>query len=326
MENWYTQKEVAEILGITKATVYRYAKQGKIKKIPDPHRIYRYVRYEKKEVDQLALEQEKHPTGKRPSEVAMELGLTVPTVLKYIRNGTIQASKVPVGDERTYYVLTPEQYEEAKKTLASISSSRIRKTEYFDSTLDVALFQLFYSKDNLQARVTKNEKQEWGFISKIKEWIPYQEGINSHGFRPAYNIHHDILEPKGYVHFEIPFGEEVLYPFIDYLYKIRGVENVRLREKDSSIYLYVKAGVSPLQELPFSFSDLFPFIIEGKLHSAEQLLIFESTYRKTSLELPMKMLDKVKKLADHENISMSQWVEQAIEQALGQQQHDKYKI
>ncbi|WP_418789868.1 helix-turn-helix domain-containing protein [Peribacillus frigoritolerans] len=33
---WYTQQEVAGLLGVSKATVYHYAKQKKIIKIADP--------------------------------------------------------------------------------------------------------------------------------------------------------------------------------------------------------------------------------------------------------------------------------------------------
>ena len=56
MNEWYTQKEVAERLGVSKATVYHYAKQGKIRKIADPHRLHREARYYKEEVDRLAME------------------------------------------------------------------------------------------------------------------------------------------------------------------------------------------------------------------------------------------------------------------------------
>ncbi|MFB6804773.1 helix-turn-helix domain-containing protein [Peribacillus butanolivorans] len=48
---WYTQHEVADLLGISKATVYHYAKQKKILKIVDSHRIHREARYEKAEAE-----------------------------------------------------------------------------------------------------------------------------------------------------------------------------------------------------------------------------------------------------------------------------------
>ena len=63
-------------------------------------------------------------------------------------------------------------------------------------------------------------------------------------------------------------------------------------------------------------NQLIPFIQEGTIEIAEGLLIVRSAYRKTNLELPIKMLDAVKQLAEQDNITMSQWVEQAIHQAL----------
>ncbi|MCC2418670.1 MULTISPECIES: hypothetical protein [Bacillus cereus group] len=45
-------------------------------------------------------------------------------------------------------------------------------------------------------------------------------------------------------------------------------------------------------------------------------MVVRSAYRKTNLELPIKMLDTVKQLAEQENITMSQWVERTINQAL----------
>ncbi|MDQ7861080.1 helix-turn-helix domain-containing protein [Peribacillus frigoritolerans] len=54
--DWYTQKEVADLLGVSKATVYHYGKQKKIMKIQDPHRIHKEARYQKAEVDRLVYE------------------------------------------------------------------------------------------------------------------------------------------------------------------------------------------------------------------------------------------------------------------------------
>ena len=54
LKDWYTRQEVADILGISKATVYHYAKQKKIIKIANPHRLIREVRYKQEEVDALA--------------------------------------------------------------------------------------------------------------------------------------------------------------------------------------------------------------------------------------------------------------------------------
>ena len=79
----------------------------------------------------------------------------------------------------------------------------------------------------------------------------------------------------------------------------------------------MKAGEIPLPpSLPFTLNLLFPFVQEGIIEFAEGFLFVRSAYRKTNLELPIKMLDDVKKLAEQDNITMSQWVEKAINKTL----------
>ena len=54
----------------------------------------------------------------RPSEVAKQLGLSVQSVYKYIKEGTIKAVEVPFGDERTTYVISDEAFRESKRILS----------------------------------------------------------------------------------------------------------------------------------------------------------------------------------------------------------------
>ncbi|MBZ5753259.1 helix-turn-helix domain-containing protein [Metabacillus rhizolycopersici] len=318
MSEWYTQKQVAARLEISKATVYHYAKQGKIRKIADPHRLHREARYYKEEVDRLASEREGYPTGMRPSEVAKQLGVSVQSVYKFIKNGMIKAIEVPFGDERSTYVISDEAFQEAKEFFQSSETERVRRSEFYDSTYDIALFQYFQSPDSLAGRVMKDEEHNWGFyLPDYQKWVEYKEGIGKYGLEPCYGIHTDSFDYKGYVHLQIPKGEDVLYPFIDFIYESFGIENVRIREQEQSVYISMKAGETPLlHSIPFTLNQLTPFVQEGTIESAEGLWIVRSAYRKTNLELPIKMLDDVKKLAEQENINMSQWVERAINQAL----------
>ena len=79
----------------------------------------------------------------------------------------------------------------------------------------------------------------------------------------------------------------------------------------------MKTGESILQNpFPFTLNQLLPFINEGTIEIAEGLFIVRSAYRKTNLELPIKMLDDVKQLAEQEHITMSRWVKRAINKAL----------
>ena len=47
---------------------------------------------------------------------------------------------------------------------------------------------------------------------------------------------------KGYVHIQIPKGEDILYPFIDFIYESWGIENIGIREQEQRVYISMKAG------------------------------------------------------------------------------------
>ena len=109
----------------------------------------------------------------------------------------------------------------------------------------------------------------------------------------------------------------MLYPFIDFIYESWGIENIGIREREQSIYITMKAGEASLPNLnPFSLNQLIPFVQEGTIEIAEASLVVRSAYRKTNLEFPIKMLNEVKQLAEKKNLTMSQWVEQVIQQTL----------
>jgi hypothetical protein len=164
----------------------------------------------------------------------------------------------------------------------------------------------------------KDEEHNWGFyLPEYQKWVEYKEGIEKYGLEPCYEIHKDTLDYKGYVYIQIPKGEDILYPFIDFVYESWGIENIGIREQELSVYISMKAGETPIpHSTPFPLNQLIPFVQEGTIEIVEDLLLVRSAYRKTNLELPINMLDKVKQLAEQDNITMSQWVERAIHQAL----------
>ncbi|MBT2647649.1 helix-turn-helix domain-containing protein [Bacillus sp. ISL-34] len=310
---WYTQKEVADLLGVSKATVYHYGKQKKIMKILDPHRLHKEARYQKAEVDRLVYEKQSLPTGMSPNEVAKKLGLSVQSVYKYIQDGSIKAEAVPYGDERITYVISETAYHEAEKSLKPSETQRPKKYEYYDSKNDIVLYQRFHSTKIPEARVVRNEDNVFGFyLPNIQKWLTYEEGIKNYTLKPSYSIHQPILDYKGYVELHVPKNEVVFYPFLDYLYEIWGVENIRVREQRDSVLLYIKAGEKPLMSEVFGIADILPFLINGEIHHKENALILRSPYRKTSFELPIELLETISDLAEQEGISISKWVEQKL--------------
>lgn len=310
---WYTQKEVADLLGVSKATVYHYGKQKKIIKILDPHRLHKEARYEKTEVDQLVYEKQSLPTGMSPNDVAKKLGLSVQSVYKYIQDGSIKAKAVPYGDERITYVISEIAYHEAEKSLKPSETQRPKKYEYYDSKNDIVLYQRFHSTKIPEARVVRNEDNVFGFyLPNIQKWLTYEEGVKNYALKPSYSIHQPTLDYKGYVELQVPKNEVVFYPFIDYLYKNWGVENVRMREQDSSVLLFIRAGERPLMPEMISIADILPYLTNGEMHHEDDTLILRSPNRKTSFELPNNLLETISDLAEQEGISISKWVEQKL--------------
>ncbi|MEC2056183.1 DNA-binding protein [Peribacillus psychrosaccharolyticus] len=311
------QKEVADLLQVSKATVYHYGKQKKITKIQDPHRLHKEARYEKGEVDRLVYEKQALPTGMSPNNVAKKLGVSVQSVYKYIQDGLIKATAVPYGDERTIYVISETAYEEAAGVLKSSESQRPKRFEYYQPSQDIVLFQKFHSNKVPEARVIRNKDNEWGFyLANIQKWLPFEEGIREYQLEPVYPIHQSTFELNGYIELEIPKDVIVFYPFLDYLLETWGMENIRLREQGNRIVLFIRAGQKPFFNKGFLVDDIRPFLIKGNIYYEEGQLILRSSYRKTSLELPIDLLEKITEYAEQESISMSKWIEQKLESLL----------
>lgn len=316
---WYTKAEVVDLLGISPSTVYHYSKQGKIRKVKDPHRIYREARYIKEDVDEL-IKIQKKPEGLRPSEISKQLGITQEMVYKYIREGILHAKIVPFGDERTTYVIPHDSFAEFKHFLEEHrinEPTKARKTDYYDSKRDIALFQKFRSPSSGNARLVRDAENEWIFyvLANHKE-IKYKDGVEIYEFQPAYQLHQAPVNDKGYSLVTVPKDQSILYPFIDYLYEVWGVENVRLRDTGTIVEIYVQAGLKPFTNVDFSLREILPFVKEGEWLLIGSDLLIKSAYRKTSVELPSEMLDKLRDISKKRHITMSKAIELLLEKPL----------
>lgn len=316
MNDWYTQEEVAEMLGVSKQTVYLYAKKGLIKKIPDPYRVYPYARYEREEVDRLA--ETRNFSGYSPSQVARKLGISTQTVYRFINEGLIEYRKVPFGTKRTRYSITEKGLKQARKIVEKNKRYGVYKYEYYDSSLNVALFQKFTSETIEDARLIKNHENEWQFyIPGTGETFSYQEGTEHYQLKAAYPINQKRLPNDGYAQLTFPKEFRYLYRVIDYFYKTWGVENLRIREEERRIRLFVKPG-RKIFNADFPPHELEPFVTDGKILVVENKMIVQSAYQKTSLTLPVSMLNKLSDLAKDQGISRNQLIEDILDDYLNE--------
>ena len=63
LKNWVTVQEAAEQIGLSKPTIYKYVREGKLEDIPDPHRLFGEKRITQQSVQQL--QPRKRKQGKR---------------------------------------------------------------------------------------------------------------------------------------------------------------------------------------------------------------------------------------------------------------------
>lgn len=320
MNEWYTRQEVADLLGISKATVYHYAKQKKIIKIEDPYRLIREARYEKKEVDALAEERKRHqPTGLRPSELAKQLGVTTQRIYALIRETELPVDELPVGDERTIYSIPDETAAWIQHEIERTASSRGTRVEFYDAKLDVALYQCFRTQQGQDLRVLRNEHQEWGFYLQSRTWIPFIDGMHVYQYKAAYSIHQPNRRVRGYTDFLLPKDLHESFEFLDFVYQVWGIENIRLREQETHMALSIKSGDVGLSiSVPETLTEniIKTFLELGDIVMEEGKWTLISGYRRTTFDLPNNLLDTLQGLSNEKDMSMSEYVEKAIQEKI----------
>ncbi len=324
MKNWYTRQEVADILGISKATVYHYAKQKKIIKIVNPHRLIREVRYKKEEVDALAVERKRHqPLGIRPSTLAKQLGVTPQRIYALIRETALPVDELPAGDERTIYSIPDETAEWIRQEIGRTASTRGTRVEFYDAKFDIVLYQLFRTQQGQDMRVLRNDNQEWGFYLQSRTWIPYTNGINVYQYEAAYPIHQSNRRVRGYTDFLLPKDVQESFDFLDFVYQVWGIENIRIREQDTHIDLSIKSGEIAV---PIALPDVLTeriikqFLVLGDVVIEEAEWTLVSGYRRTTFDLPTNLLDELQEISKEKDLSMSEYVEEALREKLAREE------
>lgn len=320
MNDWYTRQEVADLLGVSKATVYHYAKQKKIIKIEDPHRLIREARYRKEEVDVLAEERKRHqPTGLRPSELAKQLNVATQRIYALIRETDLPVDELPVGDERTIYSIPDETAEWIRQEIEKATSSRGTRTEFYDAKFDIALYQRFRTPQGQEMRVVRNHNQEWGFYLPSQTWIPFSDGVNIFQYAASYSIHQPNHSIRGYTDFLLSKDAHETFEFLDFVYQVWGIENIRIREQDANIELSIKSGQISLSiPVPETLSEVSikKFLILGDILMEEGQWTLISGYRRTTFDLPANLLEGLQRFAKEKNVSMSEYVEAALGEKL----------
>lgn len=88
-----------------------------------------------------------------------------------------------------------------------------------------------------------------------------------------------------------------------------------MREQKEQIELSIKSGKWKIpKDLkdPLSLEWIRDYIALGELFVEDDHWIFMSGYRRTTFDLPNKLLDQLKDVADEHSMSMSEYVEKVL--------------
>jgi len=316
VNDWYTRQEVADILGVSKPTVYQYGKQKKIIKIADPHRLTREVRYKKEEVDALAEERNRNKhTGIRPSELARRLGVPVTRIYTIIKDNNLPVDEIVLGDEGKGYSISDEWAERIGQEVVRMTPSRGTRAEFYESKHDIALYQRFVAPNGQDTRVLRNDNFEWGFFLQSRTWVPYEEAINKFQYKAAYSIHQTNKRAVAYTDFLLPKDLDESFAFLDFVYQVWGIENIRLREHEIDIAISIKSGLMKLPvPVPETITDslITSLLVLGDVEPGDEAWNLISGYRRTTVDLPSNLLDSIQEVSKQRDMTMSEYIEEAI--------------
>lgn len=150
-------REVLYVLGISKSTLYKYLKSGKIQAQKGENGCYDY---HSESVFRLKKEKEQKKVGSQ--DIVHILNISISTLYKYIKEGKIQAKKLPDGS-----------YEYDMESVHRLKNTKMMTTKEILSFLDISdstLYQ-YIKKGKIQVKRLPSGKYLYDMesVSRLKE-------------------------------------------------------------------------------------------------------------------------------------------------------------
>ena len=109
------------------------------------------------------------------------------------------------------------------------------------------------------------------------------------------------------------------FDFLDFVYQMWGIENIRIREQDTHIELSIKSGeIGCSIAVPDIITEeiIKKFLVLGDVVIGEAEWTLISGYRRTTFDLPNNLLDELQGISKEKDLSMSEYVEEALREKI----------
>ncbi|MFC8959941.1 helix-turn-helix domain-containing protein [Bacillus subtilis] len=309
-KEYITTNEAMKILGVeSQQTIYRYVNKGILNPVnKDDWKIDGV--YEFKYTDVIELKDNLTPKDYTTSDVAKILGVSQPTVLKYIEQGILKAHKRNFRG-LVYNFISKNDLRDFQ--INHKIGKRHTKQSFYDQNTGYALYQKF-TQGNSTARIISLSDG----IKVIKD--NYDEDIidriEDDGFTPEYVIEKKkVVTKDGFAKFKFKLPAAVdnpVFSVIDMFYKEFSPTNMRLKKlMDDYIQIEVKPGL--VSEQYSGLVDMLQsHIIEGKVLLRRNGIYIDSDIAPIRLKVSNKVKREFEKKAKQYDMSMDELIVTAV--------------
>ena len=310
-----TVKDTAARLNLSEPTIYKYVVEGILESQSLPNKSQLRITEESIINFEQRYQKEGVTVDKGISLTAFAriMNITKARLLSIIKANNIELPKGKYGC-REQYVITKEIQELIYSILDQ--SNHFPKTQFYNSRLNIGLYQSFTSKVNHNLYRIEREGDIWGIRGPMG-LISFEVAEEQYKLIPNYSLRQRTRTNNSTIMIRLPLNNESFYSVIDTIYATFGMDNLQFKfEKEEFLLIYVKAASYKLQTAPENLKMLEHFLIGGELEIEEsfiKLISYDNTF---SITIPYHLTDKLEEIANRENLTKKQLVNKVIEDFL----------
>ncbi|MDQ0255629.1 transposase [Evansella vedderi] len=318
-EKHLTTSEVAKRLGVSEHTIYNHVKKGDL--IPvnkDNWHLEGGFIFSESEIEKVRHRYIKPDLSTQ--DVANRLGVSITTVLRYIKEGQLLSYQRMYKGKVRHFV----KNDDLQNFIMQHYQDKKKKNVFHSKTSRFFLFQPFRHKDtNELARIIEfNGSYDGKAVSEEEKQFDYLLRLEREGYEPIFQLKYGKQSTKrGYAKFEFPFPKQIkstVYKVIEMVYKVAGPQNMKLETTENTIRLQVKPTLFPLDKTEnIDEIDLLKnHITEGKVLVRPNGVLVESDLESIHAYVPSALKEEVKKLAEAEEKTIEDIVTEFIEEGI----------
>ncbi|MCP3763690.1 helix-turn-helix domain-containing protein [Domibacillus sp. A3M-37] len=320
---YYSTKEVAELIKRSVPTVHVYVQEGKLTPVEDPWSGHHGHLFSKEEVERFIEAMPEEPTGMSLNQAAARLHTNRASITTYINEGLLPSTTGKVLGRTATLIHESDLKEFSERYQKRIQEDRLTQRQYYNKKTKEAVYQRFSSPSLPEARLMREGLGEWYFIDPAtKQTFSYNEGIYTHRLTPNYSVEFGKRTgTPGYAILKLPTEYSLTYQAMDLIYQHVKAANLYVELIGDRIVLHMKdtilRGVS--EELGYFLKRQ---LVQGRIQYSREheAISIESEEELLSVYLPRKIKEWLKKEAEEKGTSMQEVAGDIIEEVYNREQ------